>query len=157
MGEVSTSSYTFLQKVDSSESQVWLKFYSGNPSRYSFAFDSSMTTIYYLLNDDLKFGLILISTADGSIYNALSNSSGSVYWNSENWRIVIKNDQKAFMSLTDGTDGLIWTYSKGNSKISWYKINSLNMALSLQYVSNQKIFLTAINVSTNSIEYKLVE
>ena len=116
-----------------------------------------MSTIYYLLNDATKFGLILISTADGSIYNALINLSDSVYWNSENWRIVIKNDQKAFMSLTDGTDGLIWIYSKGNSKISWYKISSLNMALSLQYVNNQKVFLTAVTVSTNSIEYKLVE
>ena len=122
-----------------------------------FVLDSTMSYIYYLLIDPTTTKLISVNTSDGSLNTAIYESSNTLRWENSSWRIVISNSGKVYMSLTNGSTGFIWKYINGDSQISSIRINLLQYAHSMQWISAQNIFIISINSSSTSIEFKLIK
>ena len=157
MGEVSSPGYTFIQKIDSSEVQIWVKIYLGQPAGYSFETDSNINYIFYLLIDHTTTKLLSVNTIDGSLNFAISESSNTLKWEEASWRIVVNNSERIYITLTDGTAGYIWKYKDGSSFLSWIKTDSLIYAHSIHWISNQNFFLMSIDSGSTSIEFKLIK
>ena len=133
-----------MRKVDSSNAEIWTKFYSGSPAFYGFAINSSQSSIYVLLVTGSNLYVLKASTSDGSLSGSFVQT-GNMYWGNYYWSITVSSDDSTlYIGGEDTTfQGTIWkVLTSSTTTMSWYRIANTGYPEPFVFVQTNQIYFS---------------